>query len=145
MYKYLSILLIFIGITFVSCGSKNMQYQTANGYFVKNTFEDGKYELKISDRQTFDSIFGVGKTMNNTPTEIDFEHQFVIAVIYQLTDLQTEMKPEKLVRKNDDLVFDYEVKIGAQQSYTIRPSLLILADKNDENNVIFLQKTILMK
>ena len=67
---------------------KTLSYTVANNYFVKNNVND-LANSKITTREEFDNLFGMAATMgsNGTPTSIDFENQYVIAVIEPDTDL----------------------------------------------------------
>lgn len=110
-------------------------FTKAENYFIKNgaNLPDNH---KITDKDTFNSIFGMATTMgeNGKPTEIDFDKSFVIAVEEGPVQKETTMTPDLLINHYDgQLVFHYNVKQGADISYTIRPVLIIIVDKNLEN------------
>ena len=70
---------------------------------------------------------------NGKPTEIDFDKSFVIAVEEGPVQKETTMTPDLLINHYDgQLVFHYNVKQGADISYTIRPVLIIIVDKSNE-------------
>ena len=111
-----------------------VNYTIAENYFIKNGAELPASH-KITDQETFNQIFGMATTMgeNGKPTEIDFEKQFVIAVETGPVQKETELIPGFLINHYDgQLVFHYEVKQGADISYTIRPVLIIIVDKEYE-------------
>lgn len=112
-----------------------VNYTIAENYFIKNGAELPESH-KITDQETFNQIFGMATTMgeNGKPTEIDFEKQFVIAVETGPVQKETELIPGFLINHYDGkLVFHYEVKQGADITYTIRPVLIIIVDKTYEN------------
>ncbi|MBR6465206.1 MAG: hypothetical protein IKS82_02085 [Bacteroidales bacterium] len=112
-----------------------VNYTIAENYFIKNNAELPATH-KITDQETFNQIFGMATTMgeNGKPTEIDFEKQFVIAVETGPVQKETELIPGFLINHYDGkLVFHYEVKQGADITYTIRPVLIIIVDKTYEN------------
>ena len=112
-----------------------VNYTIAENYFIKNGAELPATH-KITDQETFNQIFGMATTMgeNGKPTQIDFEKQFVIAVETGPVQKETELIPGFLINHYDGkLVFHYEVKQGADITYTIRPVLIIIVDKSYEN------------
>lgn len=112
-----------------------VNYTVAENYFIKNGAELPESH-KITDQETFNQIFGMATTMgeNGKPTEIDFEKQFVIAVETGPVQKETTLIPGFLINHYDgQLVFHYGVKEGEDISYTIRPVLLIIVDKEYEN------------
>ena len=116
----------------VSAKPAEVQYTIAENYFIKNGAQLPESH-KITDKQTFDSIFGMATTMGEKgkPTEIDFDKSFVIAVEKGPVQKQTELVPGYLIDHYDGkLVFHYNVKTGEDISYTIRPVLIIIVDKS---------------
>ena len=111
-----------------------VSYTVAQNYFIKNGAVLPENH-KITDQETFNQIFGMATTMgeNGKPTEIDFDKSFVIAVEEGLVQKETTMTPDLLINHYDgQLVFHYNVKQGADISYTIRPVLIIIVDKSNE-------------
>ena len=112
-----------------------VNYTIAENYFIKNGAELPESH-KITDQETFNQIFGMATTMgeNGKPTEIDFEKKYVIAVETGPVQKETTLIPGFLINHYDgQLVFHYAVKEGEDISYTIRPVLLIIVDKEYEN------------
>lgn len=110
-------------------------FTKAENYFIKNSAKLPDNH-KITDKETFDSIFGMATTMgeNGKPTEIDFDKSFVIAVETGPVQKETTMTPEYLINHHDgQLVFHYAIKQGEDISYTIRPVLIIIVDKDLAN------------
>lgn len=112
-----------------------VSYTVAQNYFIKSGAVLPENH-KITDQETFNQIFGMATTMgeNGKPTEIDFDKNFVIAVETGPVQKETTLTPEYLINHHDGkLVFHYAIKQGEDISYTIRPVLIIIVDKNLEN------------
>ncbi len=110
-------------------------FTKAENYFIKNCAKLPDNH-KITDKETFDSVFGMATTMgeNGKPTEIDFDKSFVIAVETGPVQKETTLIPEYLINHHDgQLVFHYAIKQGEDISYTIRPVLIIIVDKDLAN------------
>ena len=97
----------------------DVAYTEGHNYFVRNDVTE--VPTMITTQEQFERYFGM-------PTAIDFTKQYVIAAVMPLTDIQTEMSAHSLKQKGDTIVFTYRVKRGEQQSYTMRPMLMIVVD-----------------
>ena len=76
-----------------------------------------------------------------TPTKIDFDTQYVIAIIEKESDKSPQIIVNSLREANKSVVVDYSVKEGSKTSYTIRPLvILILSDKYEGDIVVSKQK-----
>ena len=74
------------------------------------------------------------------PTSIDFDQEFVIAVVNPVTDRLTELTPESLREENGELVFTYHETIGERQSWTMQPVLLVKVDRKYKTDRVRLDK-----
>ena len=72
------------------------------------------------------------------PTPIDFSRQFVLAIVHPVTDVATEIVPVKVMAKRDTLFYDYELKVGEKQSFSIQPVSIIILDKKYSNREVVL-------
>ncbi|MCR4765522.1 MAG: hypothetical protein K5856_05055 [Bacteroidaceae bacterium] len=119
--------------------SAGVEYEIAKNYFFKNG-QEIPASPKISKADVFDQLFGMATVMgaDGMPTEIDFSHQFVLAIVLPVTDIATEIIPVNVEDKGDTLVYTYEVKTGQKQSYSIQPMSLIILDKQYENKEVVL-------
>ena len=63
------------------------------------------------------------------PTAIDFEKQFAVAVVWQVTDRSTEIEPISVTRVGDKLQYRYRVTEGEPQSFQMQPLSIILIDR----------------
>lgn len=107
-------------------------YREAKHYFVKNSYTaDHLIEIKIGTQEDFDKLFGMATTMgkDGKPTAINFEDQFVIAVIGEETSRNARITPSELEQVGEKIILSYVVSRGEPQSSTIRPLLLLIVDK----------------
>lgn len=118
----------------------NMQvpYRVLDRYFVNGQMsEDGLFKLESEGQ--FQNLFSPASVMgeNGIPYKIQFDKEFVIAVIMPETQMATEMVPVALLRTQDgDLLFTYKVNVGTEQSFSIRPYIAIIVEKQFNGNVI---------
>ena len=116
----------------------DISFTLAKNYFVNNTVEKLD-NPKIETAEKFNEIFGMATTMgkDGKPTEIDFEKQYVIAVILPETDLQTTIAPVSLQQdEKGNITLTYKTEIGQKQSYTTRPSFAVIVDKIENGNIV---------
>ena len=118
--------------------SISIPFTVADRYFVNNTVTTIE-SPKITFREEFDNLFGMAATMaeNGQPTPIDFTKQFVIAVIKPESNLETTLTPISLQTDgNHKVVFTYRFEQGREMSYTTKPCLLIVVDKEATGEVV---------
>ena len=128
-------LALFAGlILLMSCQSQSgIPYTRMENYYVRN---DAKLPIqaRIDDRATFESLFGMATLMgtDGQPTPVDWDNEFVLAVVDPSTNIQTELVPESLQSENGQLVFTYSETVGEKQSFWIIPDLLLKVDRKYE-------------
>lgn len=119
-------------------------YEVAKGYFLRNDADPSvvRENPKISDAQRFSELFGTATTMGRggTPTAINFNRQYVIAVTEEPTDLAARLEPVALEKVDNDILFTYNYIFGQPQSYTMQPVLLIVVDNQYTGNVNLIRK-----
>ncbi len=105
--------------------SNEVPFEVANSYFFKND-QDIPASPKITTAEEFENLFGMATTMgeDGKPTSIDFTKQFVLALVLPVTNLATEITPDRLEEKGDTLFYFYSAKQGDAQSYSTQPILL---------------------
>lgn len=115
---------------------KEVPYTVAQRYFVKNTLENGIfYYPKITNQTQFDSLFGMAAVMGEggTPTQIDFEKQFVIASIDEVSNQETKMDVKKLSLQKGKLILQLNKTKGEMHAnHESRALLLVVVDKKNE-------------
>ncbi|MBN1252576.1 MAG: hypothetical protein JXA16_10600 [Bacteroidales bacterium] len=148
--KNVFIIVAIFGILATSCKStskisdKNtdIEYVIAKNYYVKNSVETID-NPKIESKARFNEIFGMATLQgeDGKPTEIDFDKQFVIAIVIPPTNISTTLTPISLTKNNDDkLELTYSIQKGEEQSHTIKSSLIIIVDKKFNGDVKLIEK-----
>lgn len=104
-------------------------YTVGRNYFVKNSYTaDGLPSATITTREQFDAVFGKAPVMGSLPTPVDFDSQYVIAMIEPMTDEAVYLNVESLVKIGDRVVMTYSRKVGDRRSYSVRPMLMLVVD-----------------
>lgn len=147
MFKVVLIIIMINAV--VACSPKNsatsgvdqaneVPYVIAKNYYVKNTFEaDTLVNAAITTPDEFNKYFGMAGTMgkDGKPTPIDFSEEYVIAIITPKTSKAVTLIPKKLINDGNNLTFTYQYKSGKEQSFSIRPLLLIIVNKQYDGDV----------
>lgn len=139
------LLLISSVLALVSCQEQKetvVPFKQATNYFFRNDAEIPS-DAKITDKATFENLFGMAAVMGKggIPTVIDWNKEFVIAIVKPKTQDKTELEPLSLVAKDKSLVYTYCLTEGPESlSYTIQPVLLILVDRQWENLPVKLEE-----
>ncbi len=135
---------LWISLALISCGSQSktipaVSYVVAKNYFVKNTVENKLFEVTITSQDEFDSFFGIARTMGegSKPTAINFDSEFVIAVINLISDDVSGLECKTLSMKEGKLVLDYNLVKTDKQSFQSRHALILVVDKKSEAEVEF--------
>ena len=110
-------------------------YIEAHNYFFRNDAKIPSGPI-ISDAKTFNSLFGMARTMgeNGKPTEIDFDNQFVIAIVLPSTDIDTKIEPNKLTVDNQRMDFKYTIMKGRKMTSMMQPILVLVVDNKYKRN-----------
>lgn len=129
--------LIFLAavLSFICCQTETaIPFSVARNYFVRSD-ADVPENVRITDQATFEGVFGMAAFMgrDGQPTSIDWDREFVIAVVKPVTDVETVMEPLSLIKKGESLVLSYSLVSGQDISYTIRPFFIIVVDKQWED------------
>ena len=122
----------------VSCTDpKDVPYTELEHYFFKNG-QDMPDNPKIDSEEGFVSLFGMAPILGESgkPTPVDFEKEFVIAVVNPVTAFNTEVKPESLRMENGELVLTYNETVGEKQSWLMQPILLVKVSRKYETETV---------
>ena len=136
------ILFIAAILSFASCKqTADIPFEEVKNYFFRNDADIPESPV-IDSSEQFGELFGAAAFMgkDGQPTPIDFNKEFVIAVVNPVTDCLTELAPESLQKVDGVLVFTYRETIGEQQSWTMRPILLIKVDRQYKADTVRLVK-----
>lgn len=122
---------------------ENVPFQVAKNYFFKND-QTLPVSPKITTATAFNQLFGMAAFMrkDGQPTAIDFDKQFVLAIVLPVTDMSTQIMPLKVEAKGNRLFYYYEVKTGEQLSFSIQPVSIIILDKQYENHEVILNNDV---
>ena len=118
-------------LSLASCNQvSDIPFEEVKNYFFRNNAEIPESPI-IDSAEQFGELFGAAAFMgkNGQPTPVDFDREFVIAVIYPVVDFSIELAPESLRLEDGKLDFIYLETIGEQQSWTMRPILLVKVDR----------------
>lgn len=118
---------------------ENVPFEVAKNYFFKNN-QTIPASPKITTAEAFNQLFGMAAFMgkDGQPTTIDFDKQFVLAIVLPVTDVATEIIPTQVEIKDKQLLYSYEVKTGEKQTFSIQPVSIIILDKQFENHEVIL-------
>lgn len=119
-----------------------LPYKEAEHYFLRNNVDGRKVPAKITTRNDFDRNFGMAAVMGGQPTPIDFDRQFVIAIVLPETNHTTAIHPGTLTDEGDALQLDYGVSVAPEENtWTSVPLSLLIVDKRYERGqVVFIRK-----
>lgn len=81
----------------------------------------------------------MGKGGETTP--IDFNRQFVIAVVLPETSVQTAISAKMLIATKQKITLLYQVDKGARLGYTMRPIMLLVVDKKYDTGKVVVRKS----
>ena len=139
-----TILFIITVLSVISCQqSSSIPFEEVKNYFFRNgaTIPDNPI---VDSSEQFGELFGTATFMGNNgqPTAIDFDKEFVIAVVNPVTDCFTELVPESLHKEGNELIFTYNETVGEKQSWTMQPVLLVKVDKKYRTDHVRLERRL---
>lgn len=142
MKKVAFMFVLFAGIASCALGQKSknkkekeaqIPYTVANRYFVNNTVPDGAFVVpKITTQEAFDRLFGMAPVMgkDGQPTPIDFEQQYVIAVVDAVINKSVNLSAKSLTVQKEVLTLTYEKTEGSEElTAYFRHCLIVIVDK----------------
>ena len=125
-------------LSLASCNQvSDVPFEEVKNYFFRNDAEIPESPI-IDSSEQFEELFGAAAFMgkNGQPTPVDFDREFVIAVVYPVTDFSVELAPQSLRLEDGELVFTYLEATGEQQSWTMRPVLLVKVSREYETETV---------
>ena len=122
-----------------------IKYTTLENYFVRNDVDCSKQQrLIIDNKADFEKYFGMAAHMGGMPTAVNWNKQFVIALVMPETKRATSVTPVNLkVADNGVMVFSYQVKKGDKMSHSMVPFTAVAVDKpasTQEMQIFYLEK-----
>lgn len=116
-----------------------LPYKEAERYFLRNDVDGRKVPAKITTRSDFDRYFGMVAVMGGQPTPIDFDRQFVIAVVLPETNHTTAIHPGTLSDEDGALQLEYGVSVSPEENaWRSVPISLLVVDKRYERGQVVL-------
>ena len=125
------ILFIITFLSVISCRQSSViPFEEVKNHFFRNGANIPDNSI-VDSSERFQELFGAAAFMGNhgQPTAIDFDKEFVIAVVNPVTNCFTELVPESLHKEGNVLIFTYDETVGEKQSWNMQPVLLVKVDK----------------
>lgn len=111
------------------------EYRVAEGYFVAAD----SIPLVIKSQAELERYLGMATTMDERPTEIDWDKEFVVAITRRETWQAENIKLMQLYAKADTLYLQYETPLQMDtQGFSVRPLLVLILPRAYENHKIHL-------
>jgi hypothetical protein len=113
-------------------------YTIAQRYFVKNGYnEEDLANPKITSSEKFNRLFGMATVMgkNGAPTSIDFNRQFVVAVVGVLSDALIHYQVHSLTKEGETLVLRYTQRKDPPAGFGSQSLLLVVVDNKYDAEV----------
>lgn len=122
-----------------------INFTTLENYFVRNDVDCSKQQrLIINSKADFEKYFGMAAHMGGMPTEVNWNKQFVVALVMPETKRATSIQPVNVkVADNGVMVFSYQVKKGDKMSHSMVPFTAVAVDKPasaQEMQIFYLEK-----
>ena len=119
-----------------------LPYKEAKHYFLRNDTNGRNVPVKITTQKEFARHFGMAAVMGGQPTAIDFDRQFVIAVVLPETNHTTTIRPGILTDEGEALKLEYGLSISPEENtWTAVPlSLLVIDKRYERGNVVLVRK-----
>ena len=139
---YYILVVAFISAAYVSAAKKeSLPYKILEGYFVGNEFVPYlPVDTVIRSSDQFQKIFGYATVMGRQPAAIDFENEFVLAIMPEVSDQSPQIELISLLKRNEEILVRYKITLGQKQSYTVKPLLLISLPKKYSNKFLFIRQ-----
>ncbi|MBP1590272.1 MAG: hypothetical protein ILO10_08780 [Kiritimatiellae bacterium] len=142
LLRILAASVLLAGLAGCEHGGNGLPYKEAEHYFLRNDVNGRNVPTKITTQTEFDRYFGMAAVMGGQPTAIDFDRQFVIAIVLPETNHSTTIRPGTLTDEGGALKLEYAVSVAAgENTWTAVPLSLLVVDKRYEReNVVLLRK-----
>lgn len=121
-------------------GAKEVPFVTLKNYYVRNDIDCSKPQQVILDsKEKFETFFGPAAIMGGAPTDINWEKQFVIAILLPETNRPTMVTPMKVKESPGNIIFYYQVNTGHKTSHTLVPFAAVALQRvtNSPRTVVF--------
>lgn len=114
-------------------GAKTTHFVTLNNYFVRNDVDCRRQQrLVIDSKREFDAYFGPAAIMGGQPTDINWNEQFVIAILLPETNKATMVTPMEVKQSPGNVIFKYQVNRGRKTSYSLVPFAAVALNRSSD-------------
>ena len=114
LLRILAASVLLAGLAGCEHGGNGLPYKEAEHYFLRNDVNGRNVPTKMTTQTEFDRYFGMAAVMGGQPTAIDFDRQFVIAIVLPETNHSTTIRPGTLTDEGGAL------KPGQLQAVVVR-------------------------
>ena len=133
-------LIVTITMIGLQCNAKDkleaqaypINYTELQNYLVKSHMVTKKTQNVIIDNEEqFNKYFEEAIVMgrNGQAPQVDFKTQYVLAVILPRTNRATAVIPGEISQVGNTVFFNYRVRKGNKQEYTVVPFTAVIIDK----------------
>jgi len=108
------------------------RFEELKGYFVKNNVafdKDFKYII-VSSQEDFDRYFGIGKTMDNKVTALDFDKFNIAGILVKPSKKANNIKIENYTSEGAKTIVGFSNVTGEEQTFTSGGLLLFKIPKS---------------
>jgi len=114
-------------------GAKAVPYEVLQNYYVRNDVDCSKMQRLILDsEQDFNAYFGPAAIMGGMPTDINWNKQYVIAILLPETNKPTMVTPMQVKQSPGNVIFKYQVNRGRKTSYTLVPFAAVALNRSSD-------------
>ena len=136
---------IFHKLDLIYNAASPIMFTELENYFVRNDVDCSKQQRLILDNKTdFEQFFGMGAFMGGMPTEVNWNKQYVVALVLPETNRETIITPIDVRQVSNKVVLCYKVQRSKEKmSYTMIPFTAVAIDKpasSQEMQIYFLEK-----
>jgi len=116
-------------------GAKSVQYEWLQNYYVRNDVDldfSKPQHLVIDNENDFNHYFGPAAIMGGKPTDINWNKQFVIAILLPETNKPTMVTPMGVKQSPGNVIFKYQVNKGRKTSYKLIPFAAVALNRSSD-------------
>lgn len=111
-------------------GAKEVPYTVLKNYCVRNDVNTTKLQRLIFDNEDdFKAFFGTAPLMGGLPTDINWKTQFVIAIVWPVTDRTVNVIPLEVKQSPGNVIFKYRLNRGLKTGYRQVPFAAIALNR----------------
>ena len=114
-------------------GAKSVPYTVLENYYVRNDIDGSKqHQLILDNERDFNAYFGPAAIMGGQPTDINWNKQFVVAILLPETNKPTMVTPMGVKQSPGNVIFKYQVNKGRKTSYKLIPFAAVALNRSSD-------------